>query len=250
MSLVPMPNFRSTMAVATPNRSTIRFNGRALATLRAAELRLTQDELARRAGMTKANIQRFEREEVVGTHAKNFEKLAEAVGMPVKELLIRLAVPGSKPPADPAFPTGAGRTLHAAMVPQFDHGLAASRRSEIADPKPVRLVPLPVEGRAFVVAVDGDCMAPAYLDGELVVFSYDVIEREGVIDGEGYYVQLSDGTGTFKQVYRDGEDLDCWQLRCVNRKKYPKAIRVHRDEVVRVAKAVGKFVPAVPAGRK
>lgn len=238
------------MAVAAPNRSTIRFNGRALASLRATELRLTQDELARRAGMTKANIQRFEREEAVGTHSKNFERLAEAVGIPVKELLIRLAVPGAKPPPDPTFPTGVGRMLPATMVPQFDQGLAASRRSELADPKPIRLLPLPVDGRAFVVAVDGDCMAPAYLDGELVAFSYDAIEREGVIDGEGYYVQLSDGTGTFKQVYRDGEDLDCWQLRCLNRKKYPKAIRVHRDEVVRVARAVGKFVPAAPVGRR
>ena len=51
-------------------------------------------------------------------------------------------------------------------------------------------------------------------------------------------VQLSDGTSTFKRVFFDEKDPEVLILRCWNEKKYPRSIRVGKQEVVRMARAV------------
>jgi hypothetical protein len=90
--------------------------------------------------------------------------------------------------------------------------------------------------------VDGDCQQPKWKHGELVIFSYDAVEREGILPGKSYYLAFTDGSTTFKRLYPDENDAERYILRCWNRKKYPKDQKIHRDEVVRIARAVSKQV--------
>ena len=52
----------------------------------------------------------------------------------------------------------------------------------------------------FTAPVDGDCQHPKWKDGEIVVFSFDAVEREGILDGRSYYLAFTDGSTTFKRV--------------------------------------------------
>lgn len=231
--------------VAKGTRNIVTVSGPKLVELREKNLRITQQELAALAGLSVSTVSRLERSADAGIHGKNFRRIADALKITPDELAKRLAAPGSKPKPDPEFPSGVKKILPVKMVPQFETPLAASRTADLGDPKPIRLVPLPVEGRAFLTVVEGDCMEPTYRNGQLVVFGYDIVDREGLVDGHPYYVQLSDGSGTFKLVYRNPEDGDALLLVALNAKKYPKHIRVHRDEVVRIAKALGTYAPIV-----
>src|SRR5271170_1085917 len=60
-------------------------NGRAFAELRRG-LRLTQDEMAGKLGMTGGNVARIERAAVTGINVRNFRRLAELVGIEAKKL--------------------------------------------------------------------------------------------------------------------------------------------------------------------
>ena len=79
-------------------------------------------------------------------------------------------------------------------------------------------------------------MKPAYLSGEIVEFR---VLRDGVdklVEGRDYYVQREDGMATFKRLLR--YDDEAMELEAVNKRVLRGAMRVGRDDVVRMAEAV------------
>ena len=97
------------------------------------------------------------------------------------------------------------------------------------------------DARAFSIPVDGDCQEPVWKHGDVVVFSFDAFDREGILPGKSYYVAFTDGSTTFKRVFPDPNDPESYILQCYN-PKYPGERRVHFSEVVRIARAITKQV--------
>ena len=130
----------------------------------------------------------------------------------------------------------------ALAVPEFQIGVAASGRVDKLTEHPDANRLVATAHRAFTAPVDGDCQQPKWRHGETIVFSYEAVDREGILPGKSYYLAFTDGSSTFKRVFNDETDPDMFVLRCWNRKKYPDDRRVHRDEVVRIARAISKQV--------
>jgi hypothetical protein len=132
----------------------------------------------------------------------------------------------------------------ARMVPHFVSGVAASRRVEkLEDEDFDSKQPVSIEdARVFTIPVDGDCQEPVWKHGEIVVFSFDAYDREGILPGKSYYLAFTDGSTTFKRVYLDPDDPEVYLLRCWNEKKYGRQRRIHFSEVVRIARAISKQV--------
>ncbi|HEY8749793.1 MAG TPA: S24 family peptidase [Tepidisphaeraceae bacterium] len=99
----------------------------------------------------------------------------------------------------------------------------------------------PPSDLAFTIPVDGDCQEPVWCDGDVVLFSYAIVETEGILPGKSYYIAFIDGTTTFKRVFLDEKDHGVLILRCWNR-KYPLDRRVPRENVKGIARAISKMV--------
>lgn len=169
--------------------------------------------------------------------------LAKALNVPPTELVRRLGLgAASEPAAGLPVSLRMNEFRPARMVPHFVSGVAASRRVEKLEDEdyesrqPVRIEDL----RVFTIPVDGDCQEPVWKDGEIVVFSFDAYEREGILPGKSYYLAFTDGSTTFKRVMIDPDDPDIYILRCWNTARYPGERRVHFSEVVRIARAISK----------
>lgn len=131
----------------------------------------------------------------------------------------------------------------ARVVPEFAIGVAASRRVEkFADHPDANRLVAAADRRAFTIPVDGDCQHPKWKHGEIVIFSFDAAEREGILPGRSYYLAFVDGSTTFKRVFLDESDPEALILRCWNRKKYPQDQKVHKEEIARIARAISKQV--------
>lgn len=132
----------------------------------------------------------------------------------------------------------------ARFVPHFTSGIAASRRVEKLEDEDFesRQPAASEDVRAFTIPVDGDCQEPVWNNGEIVLFSFDAYEREGILPGKSYYLAFTDGSTTFKRVFLDPADPEVYILRCWNNRKYPTQRRVHFSEVVRIARALSKQV--------
>jgi transcriptional regulator with XRE-family HTH domain len=217
-------------------------------------LSMTQRQLGEAiGGVSDETISRIERQEVAGILAKRLPRLASTLGITLEEFRARFCL--NDPPPMPqalaggtaaaALPVGLDlRRVHAARIlPEHRIGVAASRRvdkvSEHPDANPLVAAS---DRRAFTAPVDGDCQHPKWKHGEIVVFSFDAVEREGILVGRSYYLAFADGSTTFKRLFKDESDPETYVLRCWNRKKYPLDQRVHRDEIVRIARAVSKQV--------
>jgi transcriptional regulator with XRE-family HTH domain len=230
--------------------------GRRLATAR-EELAMTQRELGEViGGVSDETISRIERQEVAGILSKRLPKLATALGLTLEAFKRRFCVSDDAPSAAAkkasdrhagnfALPVGLEmrRIRPARVLPEFQIGIAASRRVDKLSEHPDsnRLVAAS-DRRAFTAPVDGDCQHPKWKHGEIVVFSFDAVEREGILPGKSYYLAFTDGSTTFKRVFKDEKDPEVYILRCWNRRKYPADQRVHSSEIVRVARAVSKQV--------
>jgi DNA-binding XRE family transcriptional regulator len=229
--------------------------GRRLAAAR-EELAMTQRELGGAIGVSDETISRIERQEVAGMLSKWLPKHATALGMTLEDFKGRFCVPDGAPSAGAkeasdghagslALPVGLQmrRIRPARVLPEFQIGIAASRRVDKLSEHPDsnRLVAAS-DRRAFTAPVDGDCQHPKWKHGEIVVFSFDAVEREGILPGKSYYLAFTDGSTTFKRIFKDEKDPDVYILRCWNRRKYPADQRVHSSEIVRVARAVSKQV--------
>jgi transcriptional regulator with XRE-family HTH domain len=224
--------------------------GQKLAALR-TERYLTQEELAKRLGMSTAGVRRLEQLEFGGMQMRNFRKLAELARLTPRQLRRRIGTPivgtpnvesaqsqSARNNQPPALASGSlGRVVD---VERF-HGVSAARPEDRAGVKDGR-VPVPAgAGRRFAAVVDGDCMEPKYHHGDVVVFSIDAAEREGIVDGRNYFIQFADGENTFKRVFSDPENSDRLVLRCWN-PKYPARV-VERNRVQILARAEFRLVP-------
>jgi len=215
---------------------------------------MTQRELGDAIGVSDENISRIERHEVAGILNKRLPKLAAALGFTLEEFQSKFCLPvttadGSAPGA--LLPAGLDmrRARAARAVPEFQIGIAASRRMDkLADYPDANRLAGTTDRRAFCAPVDGDCQKPKWKHGEIVIFSYDAVEREGVLPGRSYYLAFTDGSTTFKRIFMDERDPEAFILRCWNRRKYPRDQRVHRDEIVRIAKAISKQVTVDESG--
>jgi transcriptional regulator with XRE-family HTH domain len=221
------------------------------------KLAMTQRQLGDAiGGVSDETISRIERHEVAGILSKRLPKLAEVLGLTLRQFQTQFCVPeseGSRPANEKAgraagsagFPAGLDlkRLRPAKILPEFQIGIAASRRVEkLAEHPDAHRLVAASDRRAFTAPVDGDCQHPKWKHGEIVVFSFDAVEREGILDGRSYYLAFTDGSTTFKRVFKDEHDPEVFILRCWNRKKYPGDQKVHRDEIVRIARAISKQV--------
>jgi hypothetical protein len=103
-----------------------------------------------------------------------------------------------------------------------------------------------VDQGLFRIRIHGDCMEPAYHDGDIVEFKIWRNDSSFPI-GRNVVLTNSDGLSTFKKLDRiDSEGMVV--LTALNRKKYPKEIRLPVQTMSRIAVAVGRFVPEEPAG--
>lgn len=92
----------------------------------------------------------------------------------------------------------------------------------------------------FRVRVDGDSMEPVYRNGSQVEF---VILRayDAPVLNANYLICRCDNTGTFKNLVAMNEDT--YTLAAINQRKYPGSFTVPRQEITRIARAVGSFLP-------
>jgi len=228
--------------------------GRRLAAAR-EELAMTQRELGEAiGGVSDETISRIERQEVAGLLSKRLPKLASVLGLTLEEFKVRFCLL-EEPPAtangaaanvrNGSLPSGLDlkRLRPARVLPEYQIGVAASRRVDKLSEHPDANRAVAVsDRRAFTAPVDGDCQHPKWKHGEIVVFSFDAAEREGIQPGRSYYLAFTDGSTTFKRVFKDESDPEIYILRCWNRKKFPADQRIHREEIVRIARAVSKQV--------
>jgi transcriptional regulator with XRE-family HTH domain len=228
--------------------------GRRLAAIR-EELAMTQRELGEAiGGVSDETISRIERQEVAGLLSKRLPKLASVLGLTLEQFKVRFCL--REEPAAAGLGTavsGQGGSLPsgldlkrlrpARILPEYQIGIAASRRVDKLSEHPDANRAVAVsDRRAFTAPVDGDCQHPKWKHGEIVVFSFDAAEREGILPGRSYYLAFTDGSTTFKRVFKDESYPEVYILRCWNRKKFPADQRIHRDEIVRIARAVSKQV--------
>jgi transcriptional regulator with XRE-family HTH domain len=218
------------------------------------KLAMTQRELGEAiGGISDETISRIERQEVAGILAKRLPRLASTLGLKLEEFKVQFCLDENKSTAasrasgaDPiSLPAGLDlkRVRPARILPEYQIGVPASRRVDKFSEHPdVNRLVAASDRRAFTAPVDGDCQHPKWKHGEIVVFSFDAVDREGILPGRSYYLAFTDGSTTFKRVYKDESDPDTFLLRCWNRKKYPVDQRIHRDEIVRIARAVSKQV--------
>jgi transcriptional regulator with XRE-family HTH domain len=219
--------------------------GERLASLR-NERYLTQEELAGRLGMSTAGVRRLEQIDIGGMQAKNFRRLAELTELTPAQLRDRIGAPAGLAMAHRELIDGQPSAMaRGASLPVIDvdrfHGVSAARTEDRAGVERGR-IPVPAgDGRRFAAVVDGDCMEPKYQNGDVVVFSVDAAEREGIIQGRNYFIQFADGENTFKRIFFEPSDADWLILRCWNA-KYP-ARRVERASIQLLARAEYRLVP-------
>ena len=224
--------------------------GERLASLR-NERYLTQEELAERLGMSAAGVRRLEQIDVGGMHARNFRRLAELTQLTLEQLRQRIGAAARELPVRQELIAGQpsamarGASLPVINVERF-YGVSAARTEDRAGVERGR-IPVPVgDGRRFAVVVDGDCMEPKYHNGDVVVFSVDAAEREGIIQGRNYFIQFADGENTFKRIFFEPSDADWLVLRCWNA-NYPDR-RIERASIQLLARAEYRLVPDEAAG--
>jgi biotin operon repressor len=211
---------------------------------------LTQAELASRLGMSTAGVRRLEQLEVGGMQVRNFRRLAELTQCTPQQLRQRIGVSpewsrvsedlvSGQPSAMAPSPS-----LPVVNVERY-HGVSAARTEDRASVDRGQ-IPVPAgASRRFAVVVDGDCMEPKYGNGDVVIFSVDAAEREGIIEGRNYFIQFTDGQNTFKRIFFEPTDVHWLILRCWNA-RYPDR-RVERSTVQLLARAEYRLVPDEPA---
>ncbi len=125
-------------------------------------------------------------------------------------------------------------------IPIVEQSLAAGPWTDVMD-LPDAFTMAQVEKGLFGVRLGGDSMEPVYPSGRIVIFQ---VLREGLDEvelGRDYYVQRDDGAATFKRIVGLGESQV--RLKALNAKKYPHEWHVNRVQIVRLARAMGKFEP-------
>lgn len=231
-------------------------------------LALSQAELGGKVGMSESGIRAIENGRSKGVFPSTFRAIAEAFGLNVQEAKAKFGID----PQDwvqhtsgtaeiKASSSGSATKLRevvenvepysekklVAQIPFFDLPLAAGAWVSVTDNEEggYFLTRAQQEQGLFRVRIRGDSMRPRYEDGCIVEFRL-LRNPEGAPDcgrvqvGRRYYVQLDDGTGTFKQL--ESCDERGLVLRALN-KKYKKPLVASFDRIQRLAIAEGTFNP-------
>jgi len=220
------------------------------------EMLLSQGELAQKLEMSTSGVQRIERSYVAYVVPKTLRKIALLNGATVDGVLSRLQVPediakkiaaeaGEKESLSPAaeYQSPGQKTFR--QIPIWDMDIAAGAwvavpvGGELDCDDPVQRAV--IEQGLFRVRINGDSMERVWHDDEIVEFQIVRADRDDLRAGDDYMIIRSDSTGTFKRLetWDDGHLV----LRAVNRKKYREPIRIALQEVVRIARANGVFIP-------
>lgn len=93
-----------------------------------------------------------------------------------------------------------------------------------------------LEQGLFRICIAGDSMVSDWLPGDCVEFEMHRPDRDVLTIGEDYLCIRSDSVGTFKRLEKF--DDDTLFFRAVNRKKYPALMKVARQDVARMARAL------------
>lgn len=188
-----------------------RMDGAALRALR-EERGWTAGHLSERANVSKSYISRLE-----GDHAKSpsfeiLQKLADALGLSVEQLSVRLGLTTQRPLGKSDIDAIAGDVARLKEylpieVPLVSTPAAAASggRTLHAEQETIRYIPLPHQRHHhfIAVAVTGECLAPAGIQpGQIAVVNKDLRPRHGNIvlvrHGDSYLikglVRRSDGT--------------------------------------------------------
>lgn len=246
---------------------TIKISGKALEKLRNS-LALTQRELGEKIGLSERRISQIETEEPAGIFPGKFRKLAEGLGLTLEQLFLKigdeslrqrqedfengLSVPQKIKAANDAMEAKRKARREAEgfdqnvdpfseakvpKVPFFEAPLAAGEWLDVSDIGEV-CDPHQIDHGLFRVRLRGDSMTPNYPDGQVVEFQCIREDREAPLVGRDYYFQRDDGFATFKRLEKIDEDE--FILRPLNKRKYPKAMKVNKAFVVRMARAIAK----------
>lgn len=121
-------------------------------------------------------------------------------------------------------------------IPFFEADLAAGGWADVTEHAVCD--PRQIDHGKFRVRLRGESMLPRYPDGQVVTFRCLRASREGPVVGRDYYVQRSDGSATFKRLGEIEEEM--YVLRALNKKKFPRPLRVNRADVTRMAVAIEK----------
>lgn len=204
---------------------------------------LTQEEFAQRLTMSVANVRRLEQSKEGGMQARNFRRLAELLQVTPDALHARIGV-RSAAVAEVRLPQPAAvraETIQRVVEVERFHGVSAAR---LEDRTGVDRGSSPVPAgsdKRFSVTVDGDCMEPRYSHGDVVIFSVEAVDREGIVEGRNYFVQLEGGENTFKRVFSDPTNPQCLILRCWNSAYADRS--VDRRGVKLLARAIYRLLP-------
>src|SRR5436190_9903841 len=213
-----------------------------------AKLGINQTEFARRAGIPLPTLRTWLKLPKSEIRGGNLEKLSKGLGKPQDELRSKLRQAyyerGDSSMSVPIM-NRPGERLTIRPVPIINKISAAKlvEKSGLDYPPGFedRLVPAPTDDPdAFAMIVEGDCMAPDYLPGEIVTFSPLEVQRYGVIAGKDYAIQLdgdANHESTFKRVLFDPSDASVFILKCVNTKSRSPG-KIKREKVVRLARAI------------
>ena len=195
---------------------------------RRQRLCLSQEQVAARTGIFTTYLANLEAGRPTNPPSGVLlERLARALGLNRLTLAAVTAVTGRST----ARPGGVGEVLSAGRAVPVINSVAAGYPRNFTDldyPPHVAddYVRCPDAGdpQAFAARVVGDSMAPAFRQGDIVVFSPNTPAR----DGQACFVRFADtGETTFKAVYR--EDDATLRLQPLNPAHTPQ--RVDSDEI-------------------
>ena len=209
---------------------------------------MTQRELGEAiGGVSDETISRVERCEVAGILAKRLPKLAAALGFTLDEFKARFC-PGDKDvPVKKVGGLPMGLNMRkfrpAAVVPEYAIGVAANRRVEKLSEHPdANRIVDSRDKRAFAVPVDGDCQTPKWKNGEVVVFSYDAVERKAFCRANRITWPLLMAARRSSGCFWTKSDPEIFILAAGTGRNIPAIIASISSEVVRIARGGGQAV--------
>ena len=201
-------------------------------------LGLSQPELAAKIGVSAKRVSDWEQMVQPAARGFNLVKLADALGITRAELegeTTETLDPNITPYSEREVPE----------IPLFDLPIAAGTMTALPEVEEnderQRLV---LAHKRFRVKIRGDSMEKEYADESIVEFVCLQWRQDGTVAGmevgKDFYVQAAE-EATFKRLKSfSNEEL---VFVAINRKKFPKDIRLKRIDVNRMAKAVAIIQP-------
>jgi transcriptional regulator with XRE-family HTH domain len=226
------------------SQKTVKIRGKALKQLRIKRA-LSQRELGEMIKLSETRIAHLERGENSGMYLTSFRQLAEVLKMSIEDLKGQIGVVEELDQnVDPYSERKVPR------IPTFDMSVAAGHWIDISEFGEVR-EPGMIDHGFFRIRIRGDSMQPKYKTDDIVEFrcmrdagaASEMSTRppDELEVGANYYIQKADDTATFKQLTKIEEET--LTFRAINQKKYKEPFVVARAEIVRMARAMGKYVP-------